>query len=41
MTTKEIFKEMQKRMDVNSAKLVGIKGVFQFDIGGADPGSIL
>jgi putative sterol carrier protein len=38
MTTKEIFKEMQKRMDVNPAKLAGIKGVFQFDIGGADPG---
>ena len=38
MTTKEIFTEMQKRMDANSAKLAGIKGVFQFDISGADPG---
>jgi len=38
MTTKEIFKEMQKRMDANPGKLAGIKGVFQFDIGGADPG---
>jgi putative sterol carrier protein len=38
MTTKEIFNEMQKRMDTNPAKLAGIKGVFQFDISGADPG---
>ncbi len=39
MTTKEIFSEMQKRMDANAAKLTGIKGVFQFDISGADPGT--
>ena len=39
MTTKEIFNEMQKRMDTNPAKLAGIKGVFQFDISGADPGA--
>jgi len=38
MTTKEIFNEMQKRMDANPAKLTGIKAVFQFDISGADPG---
>ncbi len=38
MTTKEIFNEMQKRMDANPAKLGGIKAVFQFDISGADPG---
>jgi putative sterol carrier protein len=38
MTTKEIFSEMQKRMDANPAKLAGIKAVFQFDISGADPG---
>jgi putative sterol carrier protein len=38
MTTKEIFNEMQKRMDTSPAKLAGIKGVFQFDISGADPG---
>jgi putative sterol carrier protein len=38
MTTKEIFSEMQKRMDANPGKLAGIKGVFQFDISGADPG---
>jgi putative sterol carrier protein len=38
MTTKEIFNEMQKRMDANPAKLAGIKAVFQFDISGADPG---
>jgi putative sterol carrier protein len=38
MTTKEIFIEMQKRMDTNPGKLAGIKGVFQFDISGADPG---
>ena len=38
MTTKEIFNEMQKRMDANPSKLGGIKAVFQFDIGGADPG---
>jgi len=38
MTTKEIFNEMQKRMDGNPAKLVGIKAVYQFDISGADPG---
>jgi putative sterol carrier protein len=38
MTTKEIFGEMQKRMDANPAKLTGINAVFQFDISGADPG---
>jgi putative sterol carrier protein len=38
MTTKEIFNEMQKRMDDNSKKLAVIKAVFQFDINGADPG---
>jgi putative sterol carrier protein len=38
MTTKEIFNEMQKRMDANPGKLAGMKGVFQFDIGGADSG---
>lgn len=38
MTTKEIFNEIQKRTDANPAKLAGIKGVFQFDISGADPG---
>jgi len=38
MMTKEIFNEIQKRMDANPAKLAGIKGVFQFDISGADPG---
>jgi len=38
MTTKEIFSEMQKRMDGNPTKLAGIKAVFQFDINGADPG---
>jgi putative sterol carrier protein len=38
MTTKEIFTEMQKRMDTNRAKLAGIKVVYQFDISGADPG---
>jgi putative sterol carrier protein len=38
MTTKEIFIEMKKRMDANPAKLAGIKAVYQFDIGGADPG---
>ncbi|MBM4324077.1 MAG: SCP2 sterol-binding domain-containing protein [Deltaproteobacteria bacterium] len=38
MTTKEIFNEMQKRMDADPAKLAGITGVFQFDIGGADAG---
>jgi putative sterol carrier protein len=38
MTTKEIFSEMQKRMDANPAKLAGIKAVYQFDINGADPG---
>ena len=38
MTTKEIFNEMQKRMDASPAKLAGIKGVFQFDLSGADSG---
>jgi len=38
MTTKEIFNEMQKRMDAHPAKLAGMKAVFQFDIGGGDPG---
>jgi hypothetical protein len=35
MTTKEIFSEMQKRMDTNPVA-TGIKAVF-FDISGADP----
>ncbi len=39
MTTKEIFDEMQKRMEAHPAKLAGIKAVYQFDIGGADPGA--
>jgi putative sterol carrier protein len=39
MRTREIFSEMQKRMDTNPAKLAGIKAVFQFDITGADPGT--
>jgi putative sterol carrier protein len=38
MTTKEIFNQMQVRMDANPAKLAGIRAVFQFDIGGTDPG---
>jgi putative sterol carrier protein len=38
MATKDIFNEMQKRMDADPAKLAGMKGVFQFDIGGGDPG---
>ena len=38
MTTKEIFNEMQKRMDGNPAKLAGIKAVYQFEINGADAG---
>lgn len=38
MTIKEIFNDMQKRMDANPAKLTGIKGVFQFDLSGADSG---
>ncbi len=39
MTTKEIFEEMQKRIDANPGKLGGIKAVFQFEITGKDPGS--
>ncbi|MGQ9647297.1 MAG: SCP2 sterol-binding domain-containing protein [Thermodesulfobacteriota bacterium] len=39
MTTKEIFNEIQKRMEANPAKLTGIEGVFQFEISGADPGT--
>ncbi len=39
MTTKEIFEEMQKRIDANPGKLSGIKAVFQFEITGADPGN--
>jgi putative sterol carrier protein len=38
MTTKEIFNEIQKRVDNHPTKLAGIKAVFQFDISGADPG---
>jgi len=38
MTTKEVFNEMQKRVDNHPTKLAGIKAVFQFDISGADPG---
>jgi putative sterol carrier protein len=39
MTIKEIFAEMQKRMDANPGKLGGIKAVFQFEITGADSGN--
>jgi len=39
MTIKEIFSEMQKRMDTNPGKLGGIKAVFQFEITGADSGN--
>jgi putative sterol carrier protein len=39
MTTKEIFEEMQKRIDANPGKLGGIRAVFQFEITGADPGN--
>ncbi|MBM4276691.1 MAG: SCP2 sterol-binding domain-containing protein [Deltaproteobacteria bacterium] len=39
MTIKEIFVEMQKRMDANPGKLGGIKAVFQFEITGADSGN--
>jgi putative sterol carrier protein len=39
MATKDIFNEMQKRMDANPGKLGGIKAVFQFEITGADPGN--
>ena len=39
MATKEIFNEMQKRMDANPSKLVGIKAVYQFHINGADSGA--
>lgn len=38
MTTKDIFNQMQGRIDANPAKLAGIQAVFQFDIGGTDPG---
>ena len=38
MTTKEIFNEMQKRIDGNPAKLAGIKAVYEFEISGTDPG---
>ncbi len=39
MATKDIFNEMQKRVDASPGKLGGIKAVFQFDITGADPGN--
>lgn len=39
MTTKEIFDEMQKRIDANPGKLGGMKAVFQFEITGVDPGN--
>lgn len=39
MTIKEIFTGLQKRMDANPGNLGGIKAVFQFEIGGADPGN--
>jgi len=39
MAIKEIFAEMQKRMDANPGRLGGIKGVFQFEITGTDPGN--
>ena len=38
MTTKEIFNEMQKRIDSDPAKLAGMKAVYQFEISGTDPG---
>ncbi len=39
MATKDIFSEMQKRVDANSGKFGGLKAVFQFEITGADPGN--
>lgn len=39
MTNKEIFAEMQKRMDANPGNLGEIKAVFQFEITGADSGN--
>jgi putative sterol carrier protein len=39
MGTKDIFNEMQKRMDANPGKLGGIKAVFQFELTGTDPGN--
>ncbi len=39
MATKDVFNEMQKRIDANPGKLGGIKAVFQFEITGADPGN--
>ncbi len=39
MTIKEIFNEMQKRIDANPGKLGGMKAIFQFEITGPDPGS--
>lgn len=41
MATKDIFDDLQKRLDANPAKLAGIKAVYQFDIGGADPGAFV
>jgi putative sterol carrier protein len=38
MTTKDIFEELQKRLDANPGKLAGLNAVYQFNISGADAG---
>lgn len=38
MATKDTFDLLQSRLDANPAKVAGMKAVYQFVIGGADPG---
>lgn len=39
MATKDIFDEMQKRMEADPGKLGSLKAVIQFEITGSDPGN--
>ena len=39
MSTKDLFNDLQGRLDANPAKIAGMRAVYQFDIGGADPGN--
>jgi putative sterol carrier protein len=39
VATKALFQQLQQRMDANGDKLAGIRAVYQFNIGGSDPGT--
>lgn len=38
MSTKDLFNDLRGRLEANPAKIAGMKAVYQFDIGGPDPG---